>query len=53
MTVERQTLLAQLGFRFGINGPHAARTMMLDDLRLLLAHTPPQATRADYVSAVV
>ena len=53
MTVKRQALLAQLGFRFGINGPHAARTMMLDDLRLLLAHTSPQATRADYMSVVV
>lgn len=53
MTEERQALLEQLGFRFGISGPHAARTMMLDDLRLLLAHTPPQATRADYTSAVV
>ena len=53
MTAERQALLEQLGFRFGINGPHAARTMMLDDLRLLLAHTPPHATRADYASAVV
>ncbi|WP_224078059.1 hypothetical protein [Cupriavidus laharis] len=27
--------------------------MMLDDLRLLLSHTPQQATRADYVAAVV
>ncbi|SQA56940.1 Uncharacterised protein [Burkholderia cepacia] len=27
--------------------------MMLDDLRLLLSHTPSQATRADYVTAVV
>ena len=53
MTVESQVRLAQLGFRFGINGPHAARTMMLDDLRLLLAQTPPQSTRADYASAVV
>lgn len=53
MTVESQALLVQLGFRFGINGPHAARTMMLDDLSLLLAHTPPQATRADYVAAIV
>ena len=51
--VENQSLLTQLGFRFGINGPHAARTMMLDDLRLLLAHIPPQATRADYTLAVV
>lgn len=53
MTVERQALLAQLGFRFGANGPHAARTMMLDDLRLLFAQTPPEAARPDYFSAVV
>lgn len=53
MTEQRQALLAQLGFRFGLNGPHAARTMMLDDLRLLLAHTAADAERADYVSAVV
>ena len=39
MTEQRQELLTQLGFRFGMNGPHAARTMMLDDLRLLMAHT--------------
>ncbi len=53
MTVPCEQRLATLGFRFGINGPHAARTMMLDDLRLLLAHIPPQATRADYVAAAV
>jgi hypothetical protein len=50
---ERDAALISLGFRFGTNGPHAARTMMLDDLRLLLAHTPSQATRADYVAAVI
>ncbi len=49
----RQAFLIQLGFRFGINGPHAARTMMLDDLRLLLANTRPQASRADYSAAIV
>lgn len=53
MTERRETLLAQLGFRFGINGPHAARTMMLDDLRALLAHTPPDANRVDYTAAIV
>lgn len=53
MTVHRQTLLAKLGFRFGLNGPHAARTMMLDDLRLLLAQTLPDATRSDYAAAVI
>lgn len=53
MTQQHQALLAQLGLRFGTNGPHAARTMMLDDLRVLMAHTPIQASRADYVSAIV
>lgn len=53
MTELREGLLAQLGFRFGINGPHAARTMMLDDMRLLLAHTSENATRADYSAAVI
>ena len=53
MTEHRQGLLAKLGFRFGLNVPHAARTMMLMDLRLLLAHTPAQARRAEYSSAVV
>lgn len=53
MTAARQEALQALGFRFGLNGPHAARTMMLDDLRLLLARTAPEAERADYASAVV
>lgn len=51
--IKRQALLTSLGFRFGINGTHAARTMMLDDLHVLLAHTPAQATRADYAAAVI
>lgn len=53
MDEPKEELLARLGFRFGINGPHAARTMMLDDLRLLLSHTPAKASRADYVAAIV
>lgn len=53
MTEQRKALLAQLGFRFGINGPHAARTMMLGDLSLLLAHTSQASSRTDYVAAVV
>src|SRR5690606_2863750 len=53
MSEPREALLTHLGLRFGINGPHAARTMMLDDLRVLLAHTPTQATRADYATAIV
>lgn len=53
MSARHQELLTQLGFRFGINGPHAARTMMLDDLRQLLSHVPVDAERAEYESAVV
>ncbi len=53
MTEHRQALLNQLGFRFGLNGPHAARTMMLDDMRQLLVHAPAEAMPADYAAAVV
>lgn len=51
--LDRHARLTRLGFRVGINGPHAARTMMLDDLRILLAHTPCGATRQDYATAIV
>lgn len=53
MTALRDQNLLKLGFRFGLNGPHAARTMMLRDLRVLLSHTAMDADRADYVSAIV
>lgn len=53
VSAERTRLLASLGFRFGINGPHAARTMMLDDLRTLFACVPADAAQAVYTTAVV
>lgn len=53
VTEQRQKLLSQLGFRFGLNGPHAARTMMLDDLRVLFSHTSTDATRKDYATVIV
>lgn len=34
-------------------GPHASRTMLLADVRLLLAACPPDAAMADYRAAVV
>lgn len=52
MSDAKEQLLAKLGFCFGINGPHAARTMMLDDLRVLFAHVPANAAHADYAQAV-
>jgi hypothetical protein len=52
VSAAKEQLLAKLGFRFGANGPHAARTMMLDDLRVLFAHVPANAAHADYAQAV-
>jgi hypothetical protein len=49
----REALLTKLGFRFGANGPHAARTMMLGDLRTLFAHVSAEASRSEYVAEVV
>lgn len=49
----RTRALAKLGFRFGNNGAHAARTMMFDELSLLLDRLPAEATRADYVREIV
>jgi hypothetical protein len=50
---DRNFLLGALGFRFGVSGPHAARTMMLTELRLLFERLSPEATTADYIKAVV
>ena len=52
MSAAKEQLLAKLGFRFGANGPHAARTMMLDDIRILFAQVSANATHADYAQAV-
>lgn len=53
MTSKQEKVLSQLGFRYGMNGTHGARTMMLDDLRILLANTSPDASRTEYAQAVV
>ena len=53
MTEQCETSLAQLGCRLGLNDSHAARAVMLGDLRTLSAHTSPQVTRTDCVAAVV
>lgn len=53
MSAAKEQLLAKLGFRFGSNGPHAARTMMLDDLQVLFNHVGADAKRADYAQAVL
>lgn len=53
MTDTREKLLSKLGFRFGTNGPHAARTMMLEDISVLCALLPADASRADYARETI
>lgn len=53
MTPNQEPFLTKLGFRFGTNGPHAARTMMLEDLTVLFQHLPEHATRTEYANAIV
>jgi hypothetical protein len=43
----------ELGFRFGDKGTHTSRTIMLDELSILLRACPGKAGRADYVRALV
>jgi len=44
--------LRHAGFRWGQKGTHTSRTVMLDELRSVLANCPPDATRDDYLSAI-
>ena len=44
--------LRDAGFRWGKKGTHTSRTIMLDELRAVLANCPPGATRGDYLSAI-
>lgn len=53
MSPSHEAFLVKLGFRFGLSGPHAARTMMLDDLQALFAHLPADAERAAYAEQVI
>lgn len=53
VTDQSEPLLSKLGFRFGTSGTHAARTMMLDDLRILFAQVPAGADRSGYQQAIV
>ncbi|NCA89502.1 MAG: hypothetical protein EOM92_11500 [Gammaproteobacteria bacterium] len=50
---EHPEALVRFGFKFGRGGAHAARTLMLAELRRLLQVTPDEAQRLDYRTAVV
>ena len=44
--------LRDAGFRWGEKGTHTSRTIMLSELRALLANCRPDATRHDYLAAI-
>lgn len=48
-----QQSLTRFGFKFGKNGAHAARTMMLAELQELFTYTSPQTEREAYREQVV
>lgn len=52
---ERQTVLAdeRVGFRFGDKGSHTSRTIMLDELSVLLRVASPEAKRVEYRTLIV
>ena len=53
MIEAQEVALTKLGFRFGRNGPHAARTMMLNELTTLLDGMPLESGLDDYAQAVI
>jgi hypothetical protein len=53
MSVQIPALPNQYGFVNKIGGAHSSRTMMLAELRLLLAACPQPASIAEYKSAIV
>ncbi len=60
MIKTKEDRLGRFGFKFRAGGTHTARTMMLEDLRLLLSSVPSLsnlpsvgATKGDYVKAIM
>lgn len=49
-STEKQLML---GFKFGKNGAHSARSMMIEELKLLLLSRPESAMPADYMEDIV
>lgn len=45
--------LRDAGFRWGQKGTHTSRTIMLDELKALFSNCRPDATRDDYLSAII
>src|SRR5437016_3930716 len=52
-TVHEKTRSTQFGFRYGERGTHGSRSMMLPELRQLLASTAIDAAYEDYRAAIM
>lgn len=48
-----QEYLTQLGFKFGKNGAHSARSMMIEELQHLLFSRDESATKDDYENDII
>jgi hypothetical protein len=46
--MNNEQALIRLGFRFGMSGPHSARSMMIEELKTLLLGRPEEAMLDDY-----
>ncbi len=53
LEIARSESAVAAGFKFGTNGPHSSRTMMINDLCVLLERTPPEASLADFRRIIV
>lgn len=51
--MERLPHLTQIGFKFGKNGAHAARSMMIQELTQLLMSLPEQASLDEYRAKII
>ncbi len=51
--LSRKPVWEQMGFRFGARSTHTSRTIMLEELSLLLAECSPNSMREDYTTAIV
>ncbi|MEE1982160.1 hypothetical protein [Shewanella xiamenensis] len=51
--MEQQQYLTNIGFKFGKNGAHSARSMMIEELKVLLFSRDQDAFKADYECDIV
>lgn len=53
MDLVNQAALSRLGFGFGKGTVHSARTIMLDELTMLLEEVPAAQNKSDYIQAII